>query len=318
MPSIFDDWVCEHAEYGRARASLVRQIDDVVDGGRAFAFTLLGQSSSGKSELIKDVAKKYEGVTNADLQPLVLAVSVPVDAPDLYGVHSAVMQRVIGPIMMDRRSSGTKAKGALVRSGARVLIVDEVNHLIEKHTSRTAQTKGNRSFADWVKQLIEEDVSVGLVGLPHVERLLEDNEQLEERALRPIRMRPYRWTDSVERESYRKMVNEFLSRLHKHGWAVDLEPDSALPSTYLCTGGLVGRLARLLVEAEKMGKKDRRMSMNLLAAAFEVRFKDQWGNPFKMSQWPVELLMKAYAATERKADAPKHQEPRGRKSRSTQ
>lgn len=295
--SVFSGWVFEHAVYRRALERLTEKIDGVLDGGEPFVFPLFGLSGAGKTELLHDVSARYCRKVGPQGHPLVLNVSMPAAS-----TGEALPKRIIATILGNVAHRGNRyeirerAEKMLVGAGVRVLVLDELNHLVEARKSQSAQTIENRKVADWLKELVERHkISLVLAGLPHSQQILIDNEQMQRRAMRPVEIRPYNWFLKADREEFVGVIQAFVGRLVVEGWVVNADAERVIKACYVCSGGLVGHLRRLFANTEVLRKAKKVLDMDILAAVFDEHFPAYFdGNPFTAERISDAQLRKAY------------------------
>ncbi|ODV42736.1 hypothetical protein AWV79_24250 [Cupriavidus sp. UYMMa02A] len=138
-------------------------------------------------------------------------------------------------------------KDALIRAGVRVILFDEANHLIDKGHRISARLVG-----DWFKDLGDElNVTCVLAGIPKLAKLLDANEQLRNRAQRPIELWPYRWDKSADRLNFAGCARKFLECFTAEGYRVEPGWDALTRHLYLLSAGLIGLLAKFFAELAK-------------------------------------------------------------------
>lgn len=294
--SIFADWVYDHPNYRTAHRQLCAAIDQLFDKGAPFLFTLLGGTGVGKTEVLKDVIARYPAQDPAVRSPLHL-VAIPV-SPAGEALAKRIIETLVGKLIIRGSGSDIRAMAArmLVQAGVKVLILDELNHLIEMRRGERAQTTENRRTADWFKELLDQHgISIVLSGLPHTARFFSDNEQFKRRAMRPVEILPYAWSVEKDRQAFIGAVNAFVMHMQSEGWTIDADHDRFTRASYLSTSGTIGGLHKLMTAAELLCGKQRRLTMELCAKAFEIHFgmPDQV-NPFELADIHDIQLHKAY------------------------
>ncbi len=294
--SIFTEWVYDHPNYRAAHAQLCTAIDQLLSQGTPFLFTLLGATGVGKTEVLKDVLARYPAGELMARSPLHL-VSMPV-SPAGDALAKRIIETLVGRLIIRGTGTDVRAMAArmLIQAGVRVLILDELNHLIEMRKGERAQTTENRRTADWFKELLDQHgISIVLAGLPHTARFFSDNEQFKRRAMRPVEIQPYAWNLDKDREAFSGAVSAFVLHMQNEGWLIEVDPDRFTRACYFCTNGSIGGLHKLLTAAEMLGSKVPKLDMELCAKVFDVHFgmPDQV-NPFKLPDIPDIQLHKAY------------------------
>lgn len=271
--TIFEDWIYEHAQYRAALDRLNGEVSRVLEGGSPFILPLLGDSRAGKSALLDDVKSRYAKTISESGHPRVLLISMP-SAASTEALASEITRAILGPVPIKGRTSEIleQAKAAMVRAGVIVLLIDEVNHLVEKRSTQKAQTKGNRHAADWLKELYDQcRISTIIGGLPHVGRLYLDNDQLENRGLRPIRIEPYAWSSSTDQAEFRATIAAGVEHLKDHGWTLEVDLDRLTRVTYLGGGGFVGKARDFMARLDETGRSRKRLDAALVSRAFKEK-----------------------------------------------
>jgi hypothetical protein len=298
-PTIFKDWIYEHAQYRAALDRLNGEVLRALEGGSPFILPLLGDSRAGKSALLDDVKSHYAKTVSESGHPRVLLISMP-SAASTEALASEIIRAILGPVPIKGRTSDIlqQAKDAMVRAGVVVLLIDEVNHLVEKRTTQKAQTKGNRNAADWLKELYDQcGISTIIGGLPHVGRLYFDNDQLENRGLRPIRIEPYAWSCSTDQQEFRATIEAGIEHLQDHGWTLDVELDQLTRILYLGGGGYVGKARDFLARMDETGRSRKRLDAALTSRVFKDKYGfDAKGDPMQLKTIDDVMLNGAYRA----------------------
>jgi hypothetical protein len=181
-------------------------------------------------------------------------------------------------------------------SGTRMVIVDELQHLIEANTLTILQ-----SASDWLKNLAKQTgVSLVLVGLQGVSNMiLEANEQLSSLFSDPITLDPFSWSDlspkergkprdqwlvDGTREEFRRVLAQ-IERLLPLREASNLSDVGMAQRCYVASGGLMRYLMRLVREAACLAllRGQERLTQALLFEAFEQHVGGHYrsiANPF--------------------------------------
>lgn len=297
---VFEKWVYDHLHYRRAMTNLIDAITEAVDDDEPFVSMLLGPSGAGKSALLQDAAASFKARDAVSGRPCVLYVPLPSGCTS-ESVPKCIIEKIIGdlPVRGTRFELRRMAERMLKQAGVRVLVIDELNHLVEARSSERAQTKENRQLADWFKAIFDQlRISLVLGGLPHCIRLLADNEQLARRAMRPVQLEPYCWHDESDRAAFVDTVKAFVAHLKECGWHINADPAHVIKGAYLCCGGLVGLLYKLFARAARVGRADKVLDLAVLSKAFEMEFHQMGNaNPFALTVIPDELLHGAYQRT---------------------
>lgn len=298
--SVFDEWLYDHPKYLQAHSVLTEAVYRFEKSEKPFLLPVLGPTGSGKTELLRDVIAKFQMSTDKDCQAKLLYVAMP-SAATGDALALEVIKSLIGPLQVRAKGYQIREMAArmLSQAGIRILVMDELNHLVELRKTERAQTTENRRAADWFKELIDKNnLSLILSGLPHTVRILSDNEQLRRRAMRPIQIDPYSWQIADDRQAFCAVPAAFVAQLHEAGWKITLSPDLFTRACYLCSSGTVGGVHKLMSAAEALSDRSRNLDAAICARAFELEFgmPDQI-NPFELAEIPDHLLHKSYQET---------------------
>lgn len=97
-----------------------------------------------------------------------------------------------------------RAVAQLRNQEVRILVIDEVHHLINQETRKVAW-----DAAEWIKGLLNRNVCpVALSGLPHAKQIIDGNDQLRRRCKGLIEMHPYDWGVEDDRKQFILFLNE--------------------------------------------------------------------------------------------------------------
>jgi hypothetical protein len=234
------------AEHTRA---LKQCIDDALAGFEPKVTRVPGPSGVGKSSLIATLARTYPQTrVNGRLHAPVLVVEVPQFA-SAKQLPISVLQA------LGLQVTGTKTVGSmfdlmkkqLELAGTRVVIFDEISHLVDEG-SRVPP----RAASDWLKALLDTaKVALIVFGIPRLERLFTANEQLRRRS-RPARLfLPYDASDAEQMSAYIACVSNYARMFAAAGFPISVPPRVLIQQSYLLTGGLIGVLADFMRELAK-------------------------------------------------------------------
>lgn len=225
---------------------LKQYIDDALAGFAPKVTRVPGPSGVGKSSLIATLARAYPKTrVNGRLVAPVLVVEVPqfASAKQLpIGVLQALGLQVTGTMTVG--SMFDLMKKQLELAGTRVVIFDEISHLVDEG-SRVPP----RAASDWLKTLVDKaKVELIVFGIPRLERLFSANEQLRRRS-RPARMfLPYDASDAEQMSAYIACVTNYARMFAAAGYPISVPARVLIQQSYLLTGGLIGVLADFMRE----------------------------------------------------------------------
>lgn len=302
--TIFKDWVFEHQQYKQSFDMLTEEIDRVFAGGSPFIFPLIGDSRVGKTALLCDVDSRYADKVSESGHRRVLYVSMPAAASN-EALAIDIIKKILGNIPIKGTTSQilNQARGIMVRAGVLILMIDEVNHLIEKRSTQRAQTKANRNAADWLKELFDQaGISIVIAGLTHVIRMYNDNDQLENRGLKGAHIHPYAWGVRVDRKEFQDMVAAAVALFEEHGWHLDVEVDLLTRVTYLGGGGYIGKARDFLARVDEIGRRRKRLDRELLSRVYKGKYGfDDKGDPLELRTIDDVVLNGAHQAALQRA-----------------
>lgn len=280
--SIFDGWVCPHSKYMSPLDQLINEIQMVLDGKPQFILPILGESRTGKSTLLTDVETYFSKRLSTSGHPLVMRLSMPPAAS-----NEALAVKIIKKLLDDETHEVKgkpyqimdRARVALKEAGVLLLLLEELNHQVEKNSTARAQTKENRAAADWMKELYDESsMSIVLSGLPHVKRLYLDNNQLENRGLRAVMLTAYSWSKPPERDEFVSVVGACLEVFEESGWRIEAKADLIARVTYYGSGGYVGLAMDFFKRIDTASNGNLILSEASLQKAYNDKFTVDWPN----------------------------------------
>ena len=247
--------------YGRAREILL-DFEDLVVHPRMHRMPcrlLLGATNNGKTVLLKRFAKLHPTVETADHQGIcapALWVQAP-PVPDESRFYEAILRRIFAPY----RHSDSAAKretiviSHLQRLQLKVLLIDEIHHLIAGPTSR------HRQMLNVIKALgTALEISMVAAGTKEAFAAMKSDPQMENRFL-PVVLPRWEMGDEFDR-----LLASFESllplRLPSH-----LADDEALArKVFSLIGGKIGELWNLLTAAATLAIREgkERIDVNLI------------------------------------------------------
>lgn len=302
--TIFENWIYEHRQYKQSLDTLVEEIDRVLVGGSPFIFPLIGDSRVGKTALLADIESLYTKCISDSGHRRVLRTSMPA-AASIESLAISIIHTIVGQFEIKGNTSKilNQARGTMVKAGVKVLMIDEVNHLIEKRSTQRAQTKGNRAAADWMKELLDQGgVSIVIAGLTHVTRMYSDNDQLENRGLKGARIHPYSWSAGEDRKEFQSLISAAVTHFKEHAWQINVEIDLLARVAYLGGGGYIGKARDFLARVDEVGREGRSLDKALLSRVYEEKYGlDAKGDPLKLGSIDDVMLNGAHQAALQRA-----------------
>jgi len=224
---------------------LKQRMEDALDGATSRIELVLGPSRVGKSMLVNSLRREFpESKTDGRRRVPALVVVLPTPMSPLL-LPASVMTALGMPV---QRSS---APGALVNrmhdqlrlAGTRVILFEEASHIVEQGAHVPP-----RAAADWFKALSDTGLTLLLFGVPRLQRLLQQNEQLRMRASAPRWFLPYDSRVPEQLTAFHACVATYKNLFAEHGFPIDVPAAAMTYQTYLLSGGLVGVLSRFMQE----------------------------------------------------------------------
>lgn len=228
-------------------------------------------SRNGKSTLAMRVTSEFPARSEEGRRIVtVIYVTTPV-RPTKKNLAEALLE------MLDARAYGRQSADQatarlrlLLRSAqTRVIILDEVQHIVERHAAR-----GAYEVADWLKTLSDElGLTLILLGLPSAQSILDGNPQLRERANVPHLFYPYNWNDSADRTEFRRCLLTLGRLLQEQGWECSDWSDLQWARRFYASSvGRYGMLVKLLDCAKALAQSSslRQISLKILQQAHDI------------------------------------------------
>lgn len=233
---------------------------------------LLGEPGVGKSTLLRRYAETHARVEHVEVTEIpVLYVSVPA-ACSIKKLAGVLLLAMKSPFW-NRGSEADRTHQLMTLLRAcrvRLVILDEVNHLLDRGAAKTHYAVG-----DWVKQISDEaGVSFVLAGTPVTERLMWTNEQLRSRFSEVICLSPLGLGTAAEAATFEGALKTYQALLTGID-AVNLTSASMLKHLAIATGGRLRAMRRLLVRAVELAQAQVQpeLGVDILGQAFrEVIF----------------------------------------------
>lgn len=257
---------------------------------------LEGPTGAGKSTLVKDFARAYPRRETAD-GAIIPVLYVPMPSPaTIKSVSLNMLEAFEDPAAQLRRKRGqaepliadksaphgyidVRLRGYIAECRVRVVILDDIQHLIDRDTNRVLET-----VSDWLKTLIKLTgkpfIVVGIEG--RVERILRSNPQLSRLFAVRETLRPYGWPH--ETDAFAKFIGQ-LEQGAGVAFAEELPRAELVYRLHYATDGVVGHVMSLIrfaaLHAAEQGRQV--LAAQDLAAGFDERLAKFFytkANPF--------------------------------------
>lgn len=259
------------------RDRLVAAIEYQSKDEEAEHLMLLGDPGTGKTTLLRRICKSFPNKEHREFTEIqVLYAEVPA-ACNINKLAGAMLQ-AMGSLFWNKGGEEERTyqlKKLLLECKTRVVILDEVNHLVDR-----GQAKTHEAVADWIKQFATQSkVAFVLAGVARSRALLEANDQLADRFREVLELRPLGIGDKGQIKEFASVMKAFEQAMQ--GVAhIDLSSAKVLKPLAFATGGRLRAIRKLLVRAIELVAKEaaeRRpaiINLRILEQAFlQVIFK---------------------------------------------
>lgn len=238
--------VLEHTRFLELKNLLCEYVQDSFEDLPPKIVAVMGPSRVGKSELIANVMKHYPPQTVNGVKKIdVLVVKVPSPVNPLTLPHCVLT--ALG-LNTKRGADNTDLMAKqLALAQTKTIIFEEASHVVEVNARVIPRAAG-----DFFKSLFEYlRLTVILVGVPHLTRLFDSNEQLLWRADSPLEFLPYSTSDD-DLNSFDDAVAINISHFTSAGVTFGLTPEELADNLYLCSGGLYGIVHKFFIELARV------------------------------------------------------------------
>ncbi|MFM0557612.1 TniB family NTP-binding protein [Paraburkholderia sediminicola] len=274
---------CElpHPMFMEHLTALKRRIDDALAGFAPKIVRVPGPSGVGKSSLIANLSRSYPMYRIDGRRHVpVLVVEVPTAATAKLLPKSVL--RALGiqvPGSMTADAMFDMMVTQLRLAGTRVVIFDEVSHLVDEG-SRVPP----RAASDWLKALTDKlEMTLILFGIPRLERLFSANEQLRRRACPALNFLPYDATDADQMTAYISCVVSYAGLFSAAGYPINVPARVLTQQCYLLTGGLIGVVSDFMRELASVMKNEAPRAITYADCQKAVESVSHAGSPHRLA-----------------------------------
>lgn len=248
MSRIADQLVC-HERFIAVQAQIEAVLARAQDGDPQI-LPIIGPTRVGKSKLLSSLMATYTAREPNRYREIINVVS-PKHLTGRALPDACLMSIGMSAGLFGNHVAATDAFIKVVNKlGTRLIIFDETQHMLERGSSTTV-----RAAADFLKLLFDQtQASLVLVGLPTLLGLFRANEQLADRARRPLEFYPYQW-QGPEYTSFRRALASALGYLAESGWDTFVYNDADFAQRmYVATAGRYGMINKVFMEVQAMVK----------------------------------------------------------------
>ena len=181
--------IVRHDAFERASAEIDLRLATRLPGAGSI-IPVFGPTRVGKSEMMRRLERRAEPASSLFPIKNVILANIPPETSS-RGIYAAILRKLGRE---PGKSEDTNSVKSRVFRGLEALTIDvvvlhEVNHIAELGSKLTS-----RAAADHLKALVDETgVTLILDGLPRFQRIIDQNEQLRDRATGTILSKPYDW-----------------------------------------------------------------------------------------------------------------------------
>lgn len=248
LRGIVDTILVPHSAYSDAQHRMHQCLEYVKEGsGEPVCIAVMGESRTGKTRSLESFQNRYPAIRFDDgLHVPLLSITVP-SRPTVKALAELLLKK-LGATDWEKGTENSKtARLEKLMTECRVfmLILDEFHHFYDK-TSRKVQ----HHVADWLKNLVGAcKVALVVSGLPSLQAVIDQNEQLAGRFKSPILMPRFDWNLDEHRSEWFGILSAFSIGLRVNFDLPDLDGDNLSLRMYCATGGLMGYLTKTLRQA---------------------------------------------------------------------
>lgn len=250
---------------------------------------VIGESRTGKSRSAEVFASRHPARRLDDgIRSPILGIVVP-SKPTVKSLAELILRALGAPDWDKGTENGKTIRLVRLMKECRVVLLtlDEFHHFYDKTSDRV-----QHHVADWLKNAVGETrVALCVSGLPSLQAVIDQNEQLAGRFLSPVRMPRFDWLDESHRGEFVGILGAFDHCLREHFDLPTLDDDEMAFRMYCATGGLMGYITKTLRQAvwNALDAETSRITLEDLRHAHEQAVWSREGlrdltNPFDRSR----------------------------------
>jgi hypothetical protein len=291
-----------HSAFETVLKGVTKRIEDHDDSLEACNFCITGPAGVGKTELIKQLQKRFPRIKDAlRVVPLsgieYISDEIPLLALEMPSQPTAIklarrMLKLLGDPFyhLGKNDFLTDRIQILARAcGVKAVIIDEAQRAVD----RDGTVRGE-DLADWLKEQHNDlNVSFLLVGMGRVRHLLDFDDQIDRRWDNEIVIPPYEWGDD-NRENISSRV-QFVTLLATYAKVsplpfsdeIDVCEEDTAKRFYYASRGVLGLLRKLLLAAASIAveQRDSSITMESLRCGYDQVFRKEKLHESLINPW---------------------------------
>lgn len=270
-----------HARFNTVHGHLVEALTRARAGDPQI-LPIVGPTRVGKTRLLENF-RSMNSTSGTSRSREIISVVSPKHLTGRALPDVCLTSIDMNPALFNNHVAATDAFiKAVNKHGARLIIFDETQHMLERGSSTTV-----RAAADFLKGLFDQaQASIVLAGLPSLMGLFYANEQLADRARRPVEYFPYYW-QGKDYISFRSALGSALDYLEDSGWdTFEFNDRDFAQRMYVATAGRYGLINKIFLEVQALAGTAKVARYEAFARAFEQAVMNRLieFNPFDVDQ----------------------------------
>ncbi|MCW3784704.1 ATP-binding protein [Defluviimonas salinarum] len=276
----------EHARFHTATTELRERIELARAAGGGI-IPLLGPTRCGKTDLITHLCGTL-GVQvrgpNSMIQTCSFASGIVPPKPNDQDLYRAMLAALGYGYHKHEKIVGLRERliTKISDEGREVLFLDECSHCAEPGANLSA-----RAATDHFKSLVDASgIVLVLAGLPKLQKLLDGNEQLRDRAMRTVELNPYQWSVDSDREGFLGAIFPLMEAFCDAGHSLEIDEVDLARRLYGASGGRVGRAVEFLNHGLTMYGDKREIGLEDFARIAKATLQIQANLPDMFAETP--------------------------------